>query len=64
MQKSSAGSFTEAAAGASLDNAGTEKGTSLEENTSALQKTIPLPEQNRADACDYHACNYDAGHFA
>ena len=45
MQKSSAGSFTEAAAGASLDNAGTEKGTSLEENTSALQKTIPLPEK-------------------
>ena len=45
MQKSSAGSFTEAAAGASLDNAGTEKGTSLEENTSALPKNIPLPEK-------------------
>ena len=45
MQKGSAGSFTKATAGASRGDTGTENGTSLEENTSALQKTIPLPEQ-------------------
>ena len=36
MQKGSAGSFTKAAAGASRGDTGTENGTSLEENTSAL----------------------------
>lgn len=29
-----------------------------------LCKNNSLTGKNRADACDYHACNYDAGHFA
>lgn len=29
-----------------------------------LCKNNSLTGTNRADACNYHACNYDAGHFA